>query len=183
MPWPMERRRVITSRRDRRVEGRLSMIHHRKCLALQCASSVTNGIARMQHGLLHFVLNCLATTTHNLVRLRTNCHGNVAVMMGLLIVPLAGGLGLGFEVSNWYMTKRAMQNAADAAALAAASNASSNYDVEAKAVAALYGYIDGRNNVTVTASNAATCPIRKRHLLQRDYHQYEPTLSGAGRRL
>ncbi len=102
--------------------------------------------------------NLLAATIRNLLRLCGDCHGNVAVMMGLLIVPLAGGLGLGFEVSNWYMTKRAMQNAADAAALAAASNASSNYDVEAKAVAALYGYIDGRNNVTVTASNAATCP-------------------------
>ncbi|MGY2987442.1 hypothetical protein ACVI1K_004789 [Bradyrhizobium sp. USDA 4508] len=32
-----------------------------------------------------------------------------------------------------------MQNAADAAALAAATNNSSNYDVEAKAVAARYG--------------------------------------------
>jgi len=43
-------------------------------------------------------------------------------MMGLLIVPLVGALGIGFEVSNWYMTGRNMQNAADAAALAAATN-------------------------------------------------------------
>jgi Flp pilus assembly protein TadG len=102
--------------------------------------------------------NLLAATIRNLLRLRNDCNGNVAVMMGLLIVPMAGGLGLGFEVSNWYMGKRAMQNAADAAAIAAASNASSNYDVEAKAVTALYGYVDGQNNVTVTASDTATCP-------------------------
>lgn len=74
------------------------------------------------------------------------------------MVPIIGVLGLGFEVSNWYLSKRAMQNAADAAAITAASNAGSNYDVEAKAVAALYGFVDGQNNVTVTASNTATCP-------------------------
>lgn len=99
-----------------------------------------------------------AATIRNLLRLRGDCHGNVAVMMGLLIVPITGTLGLGFEISNWYMGKRAMQNAADAAAIAAASNGSSNYDIEAKAVTALYGYVDGQNNVTVTASNTATCP-------------------------
>src|SRR5215469_10502843 len=51
-----------------------------------------------------------------------------------------------------------MQNAADAAAVAAASNGSSNYNIEAAAVATQYGYTDGTNNVTVTSSNAATCP-------------------------
>lgn len=104
------------------------------------------------------VSNWFAGVTRNLLRLHADCRGNVAIMMGLLIVPIAGTLGLGFEVSNWYMGKRAMQNAADAAAIAAASNGSSNYDVEAKAVAALYGYVNGQNNVTVTASNTATCP-------------------------
>jgi hypothetical protein len=51
-----------------------------------------------------------------------------------------------------------MQNAADAAVIAAATNGGSNYDVEAKAVTAQYGYLDGSNNVTVTATNAAPCP-------------------------
>jgi Flp pilus assembly protein TadG len=103
-------------------------------------------------------LNCLATTARGLVRLRADCRGNISIMMGFLMVPMVGAMGLGFEVSNWYMTKRSMQNAADAAAIAAASNASSNYDVEGKAVAALYGFVDGQNNTTVTASNTATCP-------------------------
>jgi Flp pilus assembly protein TadG len=89
--------------------------------------------------------------------LQSDRRGTVAVMMGVLLPVLVGTFGLGFEVSNWYLTNRAMQNAADAAAIAAATNASSNYNVEAKAVSALYGFTDGSNNVTVTPSNTATC--------------------------
>src|SRR5258705_6917861 len=94
----------------------------------------------------------------HLHRLRKDQRGTVSIIMGLLIVPLVGALGIGFEVSNWYMTGRGMKNAADAAALAAATNGGANYDVEAKAVAAQYGFVDGANSITVAASNAATCP-------------------------
>ena len=94
----------------------------------------------------------------HLHRLRADQRGTVSVIMGLLIIPLVGALGVGFEVSNWYMTARFMQNAADAAALAAATNGGANYDVEAKAVAAQYGFVDGANNIAVAASNAAACP-------------------------
>jgi Flp pilus assembly protein TadG len=101
----------------------------------------------------------ISKLTHHLVGLRADQRGTIAVMMGFLLPVLIGGVGVGFEVSNWYMRARAMQNAADAAAIAAASNNSSNYGVEAKAVAAKYGFVDGSNNVTVTpdASNAL-CP-------------------------
>jgi Flp pilus assembly protein TadG len=92
------------------------------------------------------------------VRFKVDRRGNVAMIMGLSMVPIVGALGLGFEVSNWYMRTHAMQNAADAATIAAATNASSNYDVEAKAVAGQYGFVDGSNNVTVAASNTAACP-------------------------
>src|SRR5258708_35489619 len=91
-------------------------------------------------------------------RLREDQRGTVSVIMGFLIIPLVGALGVGFEVSNWYMNARGMQNAADAAALAAATNGGANYDVEAKAVAAQYGFGDRANNITVRASNTATCP-------------------------
>src|SRR5258705_13793300 len=94
----------------------------------------------------------------HLHRLRKDQRGTVSIIMGLLIIPLVGALGIGFEVSSWYMSGRGMQNAADAAALAAATNGGANYDVEAKAVAARYGFVDGANSITVTASNTATCP-------------------------
>lgn len=85
-------------------------------------------------------------------------RGNVAVISALMLPVLMGSFGLGTEVASWYANQRSLQNAADSAALAAATNASANYDVEAKAVAAHYGYTDGQGGVVVTASNAAACP-------------------------
>lgn len=105
-------------------------------------------------------------------RLRGDQRGAVSVIMGFLIIPLVGALGIGFEVSNWYMTTRAMQNAADAAALAAATNGGSNYDVEGKAVAARYGFVDGTNTVSVAVSNTATCPAGGNNC-------YSATISGS----
>jgi putative Flp pilus-assembly TadE/G-like protein len=99
-----------------------------------------------------------APMLHHLRTLRADQRGNVAIMMGLLLPALIGVMGLGFEISNWYMQTRAMLNAADSAAVAAATNGSSNYAVEAKAVAAQYGFVDGVNNVTVAVSNSAACP-------------------------
>ena len=96
--------------------------------------------------------------TRSLTRLREDQRGGVAVMMGLLFPVVLATLGLGFEISNWYLKTRSMQNAADAAAIAAASNGEDNYNIEAAAVAANYGFIDGTDNVTVAASNDATCP-------------------------
>jgi len=90
--------------------------------------------------------------------LRSDERGTVAILMGVLLPVLVGAMGLALEISYWYMTNRSMQNAADAAAIAAAINAGSNYNVEAKAVAALYGFTDGSKNVTVTVSNTAACP-------------------------
>src|SRR5258708_11593336 len=94
----------------------------------------------------------------HLHRLRKDQRGTVSVIMGLLIVPLVAALGIGFEVSNWYMTGRGMQNAADAAALAAATNGGANYDVEAKAVSAQYRFVEGAYTITAASSNTATCP-------------------------
>ena len=85
-------------------------------------------------------------------------RGSVTVIMALCLTALTGFLGLGAEVGLWYLEQRDMQNAADAAAIAAATNASSTYDVEAKAVAQQYGFTDGSNNVIVSASNTAPCP-------------------------
>jgi hypothetical protein len=100
----------------------------------------------------------LSSILNRLHRLGADERGAVSVVMAVLMIPLIGALGIGFEVSNWYLTARGMQNAADAAALAAATNAGSNYDVEAKAVAAQYGFVDGTKNISVAVSNAAACP-------------------------
>src|SRR5260370_14458227 len=75
---------------------------------------------------------------NHLRRLRADERGAVSVMMSVLMIPLVGALCIGFEVSNWYLKVRGMQNAADAATLAAATHAASNSDVEAKAAPARY---------------------------------------------
>jgi Flp pilus assembly protein TadG len=84
--------------------------------------------------------------------------GNVLLITGLSLPVLLGIAGLGVEGAAWYTERRAMQNAADAAVVAAASNASANYQAEARAVTARLGFTNGTANTTVTAANAVTCP-------------------------
>lgn len=96
-----------------------------------------------------------------IARLRTflrNRAGNVAVVAALAMPVVLGSLGLGAEVASWYGGKRSLQNAADSAAIAAATAAGSGYASEARAVARQYGYRDGVGGVTVTAVNAVACP-------------------------
>jgi len=71
---------------------------------------------------------------------------------------LIGIVGLAIDLGMWYHTGRALQNAADAAVIAASQNGASSYQSEAKAVAAQYGFTDGSNGISVTALNNQTCP-------------------------
>lgn len=91
-------------------------------------------------------------------RFRNGSGGNIAIMSAIVLPVVLGFFGLGTEGAAWFLTNRSEQNAADSAAIAAASNAGADYAAEAKAVAAQYGFIDGQNGVTVTAINSQTCP-------------------------
>jgi Flp pilus assembly protein TadG len=93
-----------------------------------------------------------------LLRLLRDRAGNVAIVAALSLPVVLGAFGLGAEAASWMAAKRGAQNAADAAAIAAATNADTSYAQEAKAVAAQYGFQDGVNGVTVTATNTAPCP-------------------------
>jgi Flp pilus assembly protein TadG len=113
-------------------------------------------------------------------------RANVAVLSALMVLPLTGAMGLAVEVSDWFLTSRAMQNAADSAAISAATNggtkcssgtayssgtlscsnisshcstAPGTFDCEAVATASGYSFSDGANTVTVTAAYTKTgCP-------------------------
>ncbi|HEY2358689.1 MAG TPA: pilus assembly protein TadG-related protein [Phenylobacterium sp.] len=85
-------------------------------------------------------------------------RGNVAIMAALSLPALVGSLGLGAETATWYVNTKQMQNAADAAAIAAATNAASSYITEARAITGQYGFVNGAGGVNVTVSNTATCP-------------------------
>lgn len=80
-------------------------------------------------------------------------RGNIGPLVALMLVPLIGIIGVASETGSWFMVQRNMQNAADSAALAAATNAGTNYAIEAKSVSASYGFTDGANNTTVAVTN------------------------------
>lgn len=81
----------------------------------------------------------------------------VSIVIIALVMPvLIGAMGLAIEVSYWQVHHRAMQNAADAAAIAAATSPGSNYANVAIAVAAQYGFTNGVGNVVVTVGNPSS---------------------------
>jgi Flp pilus assembly protein TadG len=88
----------------------------------------------------------------------SNERGASIVLIGLTLPAFVGAMGLAAEISYWQLHHRAMQNAADAAAIAAATNGGANYAAEAKAVTANYGFTDGSGNVSVSATNPSTAP-------------------------
>jgi len=83
-------------------------------------------------------------------------NGASIILIGVAMPAVIGALGLGIEIGYWRVHQRAMQNAADAAAIAAATNAISGYVAEAKAVAAQYGFQDGTGQIAVSVTNPAT---------------------------
>jgi len=87
-----------------------------------------------------------------------NRSGAIAVLAALSFTALIGIVGLAIDVGMWYRTSRAVQNAADAAVIAAAIDGTGSYQSTAKAVTAQYGFVDGSNGITVTALNNQTCP-------------------------
>lgn len=92
-------------------------------------------------------------------RLLREQRGNIAVMTALLVIPLAGVLGMATEASSWFLIHRAAQNAADSAVIAEATNAKnggSTYKTEALAVAAHFGFVNGASDTVVTPYDPAS---------------------------
>ncbi len=91
-------------------------------------------------------------------------RGNISTLVALLIVPLVGVMGIATETGNWFLMQRSMQNAADSAVLAAATNANAtnnSYQLEGKSVATKFGFTSGANNTTVTiVNNDNTVPAK-----------------------
>src|SRR5258705_5377685 len=69
----------------------------------------------------------VVTSWKVLGRLMRERRGTVAIMFAFLSPILIGSMGVGFETSYWYVAQLNQQNAADAAAIAAATNAQASY--------------------------------------------------------
>jgi Flp pilus assembly protein TadG len=92
------------------------------------------------------------------MRLLRDRKGGVAVVTAMFMSSLVGFAGLGTEATLWYVAKRNLQGATDAAAYTAgtaeaAGQNSTAFTSAAKAVAKQYGYVDGTGGVTVTVNN------------------------------
>jgi hypothetical protein len=125
----------------------------------------------------------------------TDRRAAISPMMVLMLIPLCGIMALAGEVSFWFVTQRALQNAADSAALAAAANDDETledssgtdlprYEIEALAVANAYGFANGVNNVTVTTTREEPClgpdtePVCYRVVIRRDAPLYLAAMVG-----
>jgi Flp pilus assembly protein TadG len=83
-------------------------------------------------------------------------EGAVAIHMGLIIASLIGMGALASEIGFVTYKHRQMQSAADAAAIGAAialsQSTNANYTLQAKALTAAVGFVDGTGGVTVTVN-------------------------------
>jgi Flp pilus assembly protein TadG len=92
--------------------------------------------------------------------------GSVAVSTALVMSVLFGSIGVGVEVSHWYQLRRSMQGAADTAAVSAAwalpagGPCGATCINQAKAVAAMNGWQDGVNGVSVDVISPPVSPSR-----------------------
>jgi Flp pilus assembly protein TadG len=82
--------------------------------------------------------------------------GSSIIVIGLTMPALVGAMALAAEVTYWHLHNRAMQNAADAAAIAAATSNGPGYATEGTAVASQYGFPAGTGNISVSVTNPAT---------------------------
>lgn len=92
-------------------------------------------------------------------RLFRNESAAISPMFALLLIPISASIAYAVEVGGWHYIQRAAQNAADSAAIAAASNnvsAGNAYLLEARAAANKLGF----QNTGTTSVNVAsvTCP-------------------------
>ncbi len=88
-------------------------------------------------------------------RHRRQQSGQVLVLAAISMVVLVGFLALSVDVGLLWASRRQMQTAADAAAVAAAVALRSghSYHVAAQNTSSLNGFTDGQNGVTVTPNN------------------------------
>ena len=87
-------------------------------------------------------------------------RGMIAVPTAILLVALLGFASLAVDIGSMLWQRRAMQSAADSAALGGALAATvgnpPDFTVEGKSIAASYGFVDGTANTSVKVNQPPT---------------------------
>jgi hypothetical protein len=90
-------------------------------------------------------------------RFRQSRDGSVAIQLGILSMVLIGMSALGAEITFALYKHRQQQSAADSAALSAGIALTVGYPkdpaIEARAITASAGFVDGADNVAITVNN------------------------------
>src|SRR5690348_10439124 len=91
-------------------------------------------------------------------RLVVEQGGVTAAVTAMSMAFILGVAGLGTEVGTWYVTKRSMQGAADAAAYssAVAGGQGQSWSADGTSVAANFGYVNGVHSVSVQVNHPPT---------------------------
>jgi Flp pilus assembly protein TadG len=88
-----------------------------------------------------------------LARFARDKSGSYLIIAALMMPVLVGFVGLGTDYGVWVYTHQSVQSAADSAAVSAATAAkAADVTVQASAVTALYGFVDGTNGATVVVN-------------------------------
>jgi Flp pilus assembly protein TadG len=94
--------------------------------------------------------------------LRRHARGQIILLVSISMIALIGFAALAVDIGYMYSTRRNMQTAADAAAIAGANTLqttnSGNYAQAAADVATLNGFTNGQNGVSVTAGAPTSGP-------------------------
>jgi len=96
------------------------------------------------------------------MRFRNKSSGQIIVLASISMVAVIAFAALAVDIGYMYATRRSMQTAADAAAIAAVntlqSTDSSNYEQAAATVATLNGFTNGQNGVSVSVGTPTSGP-------------------------
>ena len=123
------------------------------------ATLENSGLARMTR----VVRMAARPVTQAMIRMLRCSNGAIGPMAALMMIPVAGSIAYAVELGGWNYMQRSAQNAADSAALAAASvnsgaaTTGSTSQNEARATAKKFGFTDGVSNTSVSAATVA-CP-------------------------
>ncbi|MGI0490013.1 TadE/TadG family type IV pilus assembly protein [Pantanalinema rosaneae CENA516] len=120
------------------------------------------------------------SSTRLIQRFRRETSGNLAVIVGLSLLPLLGAVALAIDVTTWYSSRARLQSAADAAAIATAremrlgatSPEALSAAAEATALSALSAYSSEASRASVSAvvnSDAHSVKVTIEHPLDRAF--------------
>lgn len=131
------------------------MESHSRVSILRCIRTSAVALGRSRRRQL------LGSSRNLLARFTADKSGSYLIIAALMMPVLVGFVGLGTDYGLWVYTHQSVQSAADSAAVSAATaDKAADVTVQASAVTALYGFVNGTNGATVAVNRPPTSGSR-----------------------